>query len=69
MKVVVNGAGAAGKAITELLIFYSFGDIIVIDTKGALYKGRPDLSENPYKEHLSEVTNYELAKGDLKTII
>ncbi len=53
MTIAVSGAGAAGKAIIELLVFYGFKDIVVCDTKGAIFEGRPDLEENKYKKYLA----------------
>lgn len=67
--VVVNGAGAAGKSITELLIYYGFKDIIVIDTKGAIYEGREDFSSSPFKKSLSQRTNKHRVKGTLAEVI
>lgn len=63
MKVVINGAGAAGTGITRV-IFDKVKDIIVCDSKGIIYRGRKDL--NPYKKRLSEITNKENKKGLLK---
>ena len=40
IKVVVNGAGAAGIAIVKLLLSFGVKDIIICDTKGAIFKGR-----------------------------
>jgi len=56
-KLLVNGAGAAGLAITDLLLKYGFKNIIVCDTKGAIYSGRPDLNEA--KAEIAERTNKE----------
>ena len=39
-KIVINGAGAAGLTITKLLNTYGFSNIVVCDTKGAIFKGR-----------------------------
>ena len=41
IKVVANGAGAAGIAIIKLLYRYGVRDIIMCDRKGAIYEGRP----------------------------
>jgi malate dehydrogenase (oxaloacetate-decarboxylating) len=62
-KVVVNGAGAAGTAITKFLISYGFKNIVVCDKEGAIYQGRADLSEE--KKELAKATNQGLAKGSL----
>ncbi len=42
IKVVANGAGAAGMAIIKLLYRYGVRDIIMCDSKGAIYEGRPE---------------------------
>ena len=55
IKVVVNGVGAAGVAITRLLLLYWVKDIVVVDTAGSIYKWREGL--NPVKEMLTNVTN------------
>ncbi|MFL0196571.1 NADP-dependent malic enzyme [Clostridium sp. WILCCON 0269] len=65
IKVVVNGAGAAGTAITKLLLKMKVKDIILCDSKGTLYKGRT-LGMNKYKEEMADVTNKSLIKGELK---
>lgn len=41
MKVVVNGAGAAGTAITKLLLDYGFENLLMCDSKGIICKGDP----------------------------
>lgn len=66
-KIIVNGAGAAGTAITKLLVLYGFREIIVCDSKGAIYEGRNDL--NRYKEELAKITNSDGEQGQLKDII
>lgn len=66
-KIVINGAGAAGTAVAELIIAYGLKNVIVCDTQGAIYKGRPDLSEA--KSMLAEMTNPELRQGSLAEII
>ncbi|MFK7780631.1 MAG: malic enzyme-like NAD(P)-binding protein [Candidatus Gracilibacteria bacterium] len=55
IKIVVNGVGAAGVAIVKLLLLYGFEDIIMVDTKGVIYKGREGLSS--VKDEISEITN------------
>lgn len=54
-KVVVNGAGAAGVSIVKLLLLDGFENVVVCDSKGAIYSGREDL--NSEKEKLSMLTN------------
>jgi malate dehydrogenase (oxaloacetate-decarboxylating) len=61
IKIVVNGAGAAGMAITNLLMNMGAGDVILCDSRGAIYKGRPE-GMNPYKEEIAQRTNKEGAK-------
>ena len=62
--VVVNGAGAAGMAITKLIMKMGAKDVILCDTKGTIYKGRTE-GMNKYKNEIAEVTNKSLVKGDL----
>ena len=40
VKIVINGAGAAGITIAKLILAYKIENIIVCDTKGAIYAGR-----------------------------
>jgi malate dehydrogenase (oxaloacetate-decarboxylating) len=65
-KVVVNGAGAAGQAITRLLQEMNTRHIILCDSRGAIYEGRPN-GMNPYKEAIAKITNEE--KGQLADVI
>ena len=67
MRVVVNGAGAAGIAITKLLLAYGYEYITLCDTKGAIYKDRADLNDEKIK--MTEVTNVEHRAGLLGEII
>lgn len=67
ISVVVNGAGAAGVAISRLLISMGLEKIVVCDTQGAIYKGRDGLRDE--KADLAEVSNLEGKKGKLKEII
>lgn len=57
IRVVISGVGAAGVAITKLLITYGVKaeNILLVDSKGAIYKGREDL--NDVKVSLAEITN------------
>lgn len=54
-KVVVNGAGSAGVAITKLLLTYGFTNIIMCDTTGIISKNREKL--NWMKEKMAKITN------------
>ena len=68
MKIVMNGAGAAGIAVSSLLIEYGYKNFIVCDTKGAIYKGRP-VGMNPFKDKLAEITNKDCVKGKLSDVL
>ena len=67
--VLINGAGAAGLAICRLLFHFGVKNITLIDSKGAIFEGRPDLSRNRFKEELSKTTNLERRSGKLGDII
>jgi len=64
IKVVANGAGAAGIAIIKLLMSMGLKNVIMCDTKGAIYAGRSE-GMNPWKEQIAQATNPERYKGDL----
>lgn len=68
IKVVLNGAGAAGVAIVNLL--YSFGvkEMIMCDSRGAIYEGRPN-GMNPVKEKIAQFTNQDQVEGGLEDVI
>ncbi|WP_138206139.1 NAD(P)-dependent malic enzyme [Haloimpatiens lingqiaonensis] len=66
--VVVNGAGAAGTAITKLILKMGAKDVILCDSKGAIYKGRPE-GMNKYKEEMANITNKNLVKGNLAEVL
>lgn len=68
VKVVVNGAGAAGMAITRLLQAVGTKHIILCDTKGAIYEGRAE-GMNPYKEDIARITNKRKEAGSLVDVI
>ncbi len=63
-RVVVNGAGSAGIAITKLLLSYGFLHVIMCDRQGILGKESPGL--NWMQEKMMEVTNLEQKAGSLK---
>lgn len=62
-KVVVNGAGSAGIAISKLLLTYGFKNIIMCDKVGILCKGADGL--NWMQEQMMDVTNLEQKHGSL----
>ena len=64
IRVVANGAGAAGVAIIKLLLSMGVKDVIMCDTKGAIYKGRP-VGMNKSKDEIAEITNLQGLKGTL----
>ncbi|MFP7299516.1 NADP-dependent malic enzyme [Neobacillus niacini] len=68
IKVVANGAGAAGIAIIKLLHSYGVRDIIMCDTKGAIYEGRPT-GMNDVKAEVAKFTNRENLTGSLEDVI
>ncbi len=63
IKIVINGAGAAGVAISKLLTKAGAKDIILCDRTGAIYKERESL--NDVKRAISEETNPRNIKGSL----
>jgi malate dehydrogenase (oxaloacetate-decarboxylating) len=67
ISVVVNGSGAAGIAITKLLMSMGLKKVILCDTKGAIYEGRDNL--NPIKAEMAKISNLERKKGNLKDVI
>lgn len=67
VKVVISGAGAAGIAITKLMLKYGFKDICLVDSKGAIFSGRPGL--NKYKKEIAKVTNKKKMKGKLGELL
>ena len=67
-KIVVNGAGSAGMAITRLLQAVGTKHILLCDTKGAIYEGRP-VGMNPYKDEIAKITNLTKEKGGLADVL
>ena len=63
-RVVINGAGSAGIAITKLLLSYGFKHILMLDTKGILAEGRAMM--NPVKTEIARLTNSEGIGGGLE---
>ena len=61
LKIVINGAGAAGIAVSKLLDLYGVKDIIVCDSKGIISSHRKDLS--PIKQEILEFINKENIMG------
>ena len=63
-KIVVNGAGSAGIAISKLLLFSGAVNLILCDKNGVIYEGMPGL--NPEQEKMSKITNPGKLKGRLQ---
>lgn len=63
MRIVINGAGAAGIAIGNLLISMGFGNIIMCDINGMICEGDPDL--NSGQEAISHISNSGKETGTL----
>jgi len=66
-KIVILGAGAAGIAISNLLLKYGTGELIVLDSKGVICKSREDMNE--YKKQISQKTNGKNISGMLDDAI
>jgi len=62
-KVVVNGAGSAGIAITKLLLNYGFSNVLLCDKAGIITKTSPDL--NWMQEKMASLTNPNQESGTL----
>lgn len=66
-KIVINGAGSAGTAICKLLISFGAKNILMCDKSGIINKDIDNL--NPSMKELSEITNKDNIKGDLKSAL
>ena len=64
VKLVVNGAGAAGISITNLLLKAGYKNLILLDSTGIIYEGRPE-NMNAEKISIAKKTNSEKVKGGL----
>ncbi len=67
ISVVVNGSGAAGIAVTKLMMSMGLRKVILCDTKGAIYEGRDNL--NVEKAEMARISNPENKKGTLKEVL
>ena len=68
VKIVFNGAGASAIATAKILIEAGAQNLIVCDTQGAVFKGRPR-GMNRIKEELAEITNPERLQGSLSEVL
>jgi malate dehydrogenase (oxaloacetate-decarboxylating) len=64
LRVVVSGAGAAGVAVSRMLLAGGVGDIIVVDSRGVVHSDRDDL--NSEKLSLAAVTNPRFVTGGIR---
>ncbi len=62
LKVVIVGAGAAGTAVTKLLLLAGVRDVVVLDSRGVLNQSRKE----KHKKELAKKTNPRKIKGDLR---
>lgn len=69
IKVVISGAGSAGYGIFKILQKAGCKDIVVTDSRGAIYAGRREGIDNPYKQQVAEKTNSKKLSGNLAEII
>lgn len=67
VSVVICGAGAAGVATVKLLMAMGLSDVILVDSKGAIWDGRPDLSG--IKQEMAKITNKDKKQGTLAEVI
>ncbi|MGH3648830.1 MAG: NAD(P)-dependent malic enzyme, partial [Micromonosporaceae bacterium] len=61
LRVVISGAGAAGVAVTRMLLAAGVGDVVVCDSRGVVHSGRTDL--NSIKVELAQETNHDGRTG------
>ncbi len=67
LSVAVNGAGASAIAVTKLLMAMGLKDVVLLDSRGAVYKGRENL--NWIKREMAEITNANKVKGNLAEVV
>jgi malate dehydrogenase (oxaloacetate-decarboxylating) len=68
LRVTINGAGAAGNAVTKLLLGLGVGDVVLCDREGAIYEGRAERM-NFSKVEIARLTNKEHRTGSLAEVI
>jgi malate dehydrogenase (oxaloacetate-decarboxylating) len=68
LRVTINGAGAAGIAVTKLLLGLGTGDIVLCDRLGAIFEGRAEHMDFS-KEEIARLTNKERCTGSLGDVI
>jgi malate dehydrogenase (oxaloacetate-decarboxylating) len=68
LRVTINGAGAAGIAVTKLLLGLGIGDVVLCDRQGAIYEGRTEHMDFS-KEEIARLTNKDRRTGSLGDVI
>jgi len=67
VRILINGAGAAGIAVSKLLLAYGVKNIILADRRGAICDNCPEL--NFAKKKIAKLTNLEKTEGSLEEVI
>ena len=67
VRVVINGAGAAGISIGRHLLNMGVKNLTMVDRFGAVYRGKPE--NNPAQEDMAQITNPEGYTGDLASVM
>ena len=67
VRVVINGAGAAGISIGRHLLNMGVKNLTMVDRFGAIYRGKPE--NNPAQEDMAQITNPEGYTGDLAAVM
>lgn len=67
VRILVNGAGAAGTAVVNMLLRYGFSDVVVCDSQGAIALSRTDL--NPEKREVAQKTNPQQEVGNVHEVL
>ena len=68
VRITINGAGAAGVAVTKLLLALGAGDVVLCDRAGAIYQGRTGHMDAS-KDEAAGLTNKERRQGRLADVI
>ncbi len=68
IKVVSNGAGAAGIAIVKLLYHFGVRNLIMCDSRGAIFEGR-SYGMNDVKDSVAKITNRDKKEGSLEEVL
>lgn len=67
VRIVANGAGAAGIAIIKLICSMGARDVIMCNRGGSIYEGRENLT--PILQEMAQLTNYEKRQGNLAEML